>query len=289
MTPVTFKDKLLNYGVPPPMGAWEAVFAELTQSKELEPLAKKLFDFELAPPLHAWEGIRSFIEGKKEIPLKAKSGIIYKIMAAATILAVIIAGSLYLSQTNILKNKLSTTSSSVPDNKKTRSQEPLSESPSFAYKTGSPEITIASDGVATRARKNYKESNKSLQNTKIQDPLFVGNELGIMIAAKPIRNAKGEIIQDMEMMNNMGKKYISITGPNGQQTKISSKFLHMLLFINDDNDIDQVDSYFDKTFLESLIWRTKFQDWRNKILKTSLVPSSANFMDILEFKDLISQ
>ena len=133
-------------------------------------------------------------------------------------------------------------------------------------------------------------SGKELRNTKIQQSIFPGSELEIMIAAKPIRNANGEIIQNTQMkINHDDKQYISITGPNGQQTKISSKFLHLLLFINDDSDIDQVDGYFDKNFLESLIWKSRFQEWRNEIINTSFVPSLANFMDILEFKDLITK
>jgi hypothetical protein len=110
-----------------------------------------------------------------------------------------------------------------------------------------------------------------------------------MIAAKPIRNAKGEIIQNPRIINNPGSNYISITAPNGEQTKISSKFLHLLMFLNDANDIDQVDGYFDKNFLESLIWKSRFQEWRNEIINTSFGPSSTNFMDIFELKELITE
>lgn len=85
----------------------------------------------------------------------------------------------------------------------------------------------------------------------------------------------------------MGDNYISVTGPNGQQTKISSKFVNVLLYMNNDSNIEQFEGYFSKTFLESLVWKSKFQDWRNKILQTSLIPSADNFMDILELKDLI--
>ncbi|MEO5999051.1 MAG: hypothetical protein ABIN89_19915 [Chitinophagaceae bacterium] len=288
----TFRDKLRNYEVPPPAATWEAISTDLTQNAELLPISKKLFNYEVSPPPYTWNEIRNSLANKiektgKSPVLKGRFRHVYKIMAAAAILGLIVTAGLYLNRMNMFKSRLSVTQTKSPNNIEANPQPAETESAPLLDKSEKAEIVSPVADIPWKTRKSNKESNKILRNTKVKNPRFSGNEPGIMIAAKPIRNANGEIIQDTEIINNADDPYISITSPNGQQTKISSKFLHMLLFINDDSDIDEVDGYFDKTFLESLIWKARFQDWRDKIINTSLVPSSTNFMDILEFKNLI--
>lgn len=287
-----FKDKLLNYEVTPPIDAWAAIADELLTSNDLLPLSKKLSDYEVAPPVDAWTFISKSLLTETELP----SGVLatyfkiplFKVIAAAAILGVLITGGLYLSHLDLLKDTLAVTHIYKADSINGESE---TKSTATAPITDDSELSddpIIPVGVP-KARKSSATTGKELRNTKIQQTVLPRSEMEIMIAAKPIRNASGEIIQNHQITNYEDNQYISITGPNGQQTKISSKFLNMLLFINDDSDIDQVDGYFDKNFLESLIWKSRFQDWRNKIISTSFVPSSANFMDILEFKDLITK
>ena len=111
----------------------------------------------------------------------------------------------------------------------------------------------------------------------------------VNIPAKPIRDESGEIIQYISLAEGIASRYVSVTGPNGQQTKISSKFANLLLYLNDDNDTDENEGVFTRSFLESLLWKSRFQSWRNAISQTAYIPSSTNFMDILEFRDLILQ
>ncbi|MEJ7914218.1 MAG: hypothetical protein WKF70_13745, partial [Chitinophagaceae bacterium] len=150
--------------------------------------------------------------------------------------------------------------------------------------------TIASNFITRKEKKNsFGSGNKSLRKSIVKIASSIISARQISIAAKPIRNERGDIIQDMNLVSIAGNKYITITGPNGQQTKISSKFLNLLLYLNRDSDIQVFEGYFDKNFLESLIWKSRFDDWRKKIIQTSFSPSSTNFMDILEFKDLINE
>lgn len=287
----TYKDKIISFEVQPPPVAWDYISEELIANKELLPISNKLFNYEVDPPLNAWSTIITSL--KKEDRTTENFSIIKRknrflsYTAAAAILGIIVVGIQYFNNVNVLKNQLTTSHTLITNYKKAQTEAPVVKSLPLISKPDAEGIMEAPAVTTYKTNKNFTKNNKVLQNTKVKISLFPSNELQIIIAAKPIRNANGIIIQNSEIVNNPGSKYISITGPNGQQTKISSKFLHMLLFINDDSDIDEVDGYFDKNFLESLIWKSRFQDWRNEIINTSFVPSSTNFMDILDFKDLI--
>jgi hypothetical protein len=287
----TYKDKVTSFEVQPPLVAWDYISEELIANKELLAISNKLFNYEVDPPLNTWSTIITSLK-KEDRAIKKFSIIKQKnrflsYTAAAAIVGIIVVGLLFFNNVNVLKNQLTTSHTFITNYKKAQTEDPIVKSLPLISIPDAEEIMEAPAVTTYKTNKNFTKNNKVLQNTKVKNSLFHGNELQIIIASKPIRNANGIIIQDPEIINNPGSKYISITGPNGQQTKISSKFLHMLLFINDDSDIDEVDGYFDKNFLESLIWKSRFQDWRNEIINTSFVPSSTNFMDILDFKDLI--
>ena len=288
----TYKDTLISFEVQPPLAVWNYISEELITNKELLTISNKLFDYEVDPPLDAWSTIITSLKKEDKTPgnfllIKRKNRLLSYTVAAAAVLGIIVIGILYFYNVDVIKNKLATSHTPNTNYQKAQSEEPIAKSLPLISKPDAEEIMEAPPVTTYKTNKNFTKNNKVLQNTIVRNSLFPGNELKIIIAAKPIRNAKGIIIQNPEIVNNSGSKYISITGPNGQQTKISSKFLHMLLFINDDSDIDEVDGYFDKNFLESLIWKSRFQAWRNEIINTSFVPSSTNFMDILDFKDLI--
>lgn len=163
------------------------------------------------------------------------------------------------------------------------------ESPSSISPESEPsrQLMASAYPVQKNKRPPAKKNDKALRNATINTGHSFGTELAIMIAAKPIRNKKGDIIQDVNLMKPHGKKYINVTGPNGQPTRISSKFLNVLLYMNDDSNIESYEGYFDKSFIESLVWKTRFEEWRKKIIQTSFIPASTNYLDILELKDFI--
>lgn len=298
--PEQLKNKLFNYEVPPPPGAWKEVATELVNTNEFLPLSRKMYDFEVTPPAAAWKSIASLLDNHdetiNETPVKSIPRRVNHIMAAAAIFGILLMGSLYILYNNSSRRQMSDVQKNLKNltngDQKNKQTEPIAPSPNtnlpkLDYKQNPAVASLASDFITRKEKKNYSRgNNKSLRNTivNIAHSLI---EPTITIAAKPIRNEKGDIIQDMRLVNVTENKYISVTGPNGQQTKISAKFMNLLLYLNGDSDIEEFDGYFDKNFLESLIWKSRFEDWRKKIIETTFSPSSTNFMDILEFKDLI--
>lgn len=288
------KYKLQSYEAAPPSDAWDNVRMELAEVNELLPVSQKLYDFEVAPPDLSWQvisaALNQVIAQPHEAPVKKLNRRIFTMVAAAAVLGVILLGSLYLVNNISSKSRFSDIQPDSPGNNENKtSTPPIVLPPSKRDNSIGQQMNASiSDNIINKQKnKLNKDTGKILRNTIIKSVRSFGSDLGIIIQPKPIRNERGYIIQNLNLMNLGGNDYISITGPNGQQTKISAKFLNVLLYMNDDSNIEQFEGYFSKTFMESLIWKSRFKEWRNKLIQTSLIPSPDNFMDILAFKDLI--
>jgi hypothetical protein len=83
------------------------------------------------------------------------------------------------------------------------------------------------------------------------------------------------------------KKYIIVTGPNGEQTRISAKFEKFIPYLNAGANKDE---YLNPVFFESTMWKIVFDNWRSRLLSNaSFAPSGGNFLDIFELKKLIEE
>lgn len=107
------------------------------------------------------------------------------------------------------------------------------------------------------------------------------------VAARPIRDSKGNIVLDKELIFTPDNNYIVVTGPNGEQTRISSKFLPMLSSLNGSTEGQD---YFTFFLNENSIWKLRFDQWRNKMLsQPSFIPTATNLVDLLELKDILQE
>lgn len=288
------KHKLYDYEVAPPPQVWGNLRQELDEVNDLILVSRKLYNFEVDPPEASWQVIAADLNQLnaqlQQAPVKKINKRLFTMVAAAAVLGVILLGSMYLVNNISSKSRFSGIQPDSPAD----SQNKMAK-PSTVLPQRKPDNSISqqmnasiSDHLSGKHKnKLSKDTDKILRNTIIKNVRSFGSELGVIIKPTPIRNERGYIIQNLNLMNLGRNDYISITGPNGQQTKISAKFLNVLLYMNDDSNIEQYEGYFSKTFMESLIWKSRFKEWRNKLIQTSIIPSPDNFMDILAFKDLI--
>lgn len=285
------KYKLQDYEAAPPPAAWDNVRQEIAEINELLPISQKLYNYEVSPPDTSWQAIladlNQAIADPHHAPVKKINKRVYTLVAAAAVLGVILLGSLYLVNNISSKSRLSGIKPDSPGNDKNKPSKPLTALPQDKGDKSISQQMNASISDNINNNKLNKDTDKILRNTIIKNVRSFGSELGVRIQPKLIRNESGYIIQNLNLMNLGGNEYISITGPNGQQTKISAKFLNVLLYMNDDSNTEQFEGYFSKNFMESLIWKSRFKEWRSKLIQTSIIPSPDNFMDILAFKDLI--
>lgn len=104
------KNKLEQFEVLPPPGVWDSIASELKDANPLLSLSQKMYDHELSPPTMAWNNIKSALPllpgGENEAPIRSIKKPLYKLTVAATILGVVLLGSLYLYNNNIIKKSL---------------------------------------------------------------------------------------------------------------------------------------------------------------------------------------
>lgn len=72
------------------------------------------------------------------------------------------------------------------------------------------------------------------------------------------------------------ERYIIVTNPNGQKTRISSKFT------------DYVGSIYQNTE-QNPDWSRKFSEWREIMQNKALTPATPNFLDVIEMSDFLEQ
>ena len=105
----------------------------------------------------------------------------------------------------------------------------------------------------------------------------------ISVTAPPIYDDNGNIIMDVNLVSAPDENYIIVTSPNGEQTKISRKFLKMLCMMNGGIDYNYMNA-------ENYQWKMRFEEWRSKLLQqASYIPTANNFLDIVDLKELLQE
>lgn len=278
------KQRFQDFSISPPPSVWEAIAGHLDAAHENSELADRIHSVSVEPPADSWDSIFSQLQAES-FRTASKSKLISGRMLgrAAVVAGVVLIGSLLFFMQGDRKETYK--AAVVASNTDDVSPETMPVAAKKRVKTSS--IPRISSLYSALTMKKKAPATRALSESVItEDPVAVP---AVNIPAKPIRDESGEIIQFISLAEGLTDRYVSVTGPNGQQTKISSKFANLLLYLNDDDDTDENEGVFTRSFLESLLWKSRFQSWRNAISQTGYIPSSTNFMDILEFRDLILQ
>ena len=307
------KHTLLNLEIPPPPGVWPDIAARLNTEFDAEevPVAQKMFDLSVTPPAAAWEQIAAHLPqqqiARKEGKLISLS--VRKTIAAAAMVMLTLGAWYFLDKTNNNEEHnvagKATTTSPVDKNATAHIRTPAADTEIGEQSAESPLVhkPIASLSVADAGIINAHYSNRSharrapwfdyqpiatsyagmddvqaVQFTETNSPA---------IEAPLIRDANGQVIMDKKLITSPDDCYITITSPNGEQTRISSKFLHIISTLNE--NVEPQD-YFDFMMQENSLWKIRFSEWKEKFMtQASLVPTATSFTDILELKDLLME
>ena len=297
--PVSLQNKLQQFEVAPPPEVWDKISRRLDEEfvTSDNQLAEKLENASIAAPAEAWEKISAELAGGANIEEQpAKVVFIYKrIAVAAIVIGLLLLGSLYFLTSNKPENNLVNT---VPQKTTPPSTGVKPEQPKLPD-TGNNALTANKEEPAQKVRKDVSRpiprprilaenipANEYPANPE-QAPLYdlhtVSALQPVSVSAPPLRDKKGNIILDASLISNPDDKYITVTGPNGKQTKISSKFLSCLGYINATPTSNDMDT-------RAIQCKTQFEEWRRKILaQPAFIPTANNFFDIFELKDLIQE
>ncbi len=146
--------------------------------------------------------------------------------------------------------------------------------------------------LVKKAIANLPEKNlTNPEPANFYSPAYVKGNAPIELAQMPkveftqmLQDVNGETPMDISLMN-APNSYISVTGPDGQSVKVSSKFSNLINLLNDKNPaaVENIDIIIS----ESAKWRSTFANWREKMTNNSIAPSISNFMDIIELSKML--
>jgi hypothetical protein len=298
---------LLNLESAPPPGVWENISARLNtefDATEIK-IAHKLYDWETAPPPGAWDHIAIALSVESASP-KAPSKLI-RLPFRKVAIAAIILGIVSVVTWNFLSSPASDpivqgdqTTPPGPSNNTTGNEDDITVQPSMPAIDASIGIRRRTTfNIARRANRplimavNYatgetpEEITSGIQHAGVTGLRAQSITSRNGIKAPPIKDAEGNIIMDYSLLTSGDNNYIIITCPNGEQTRISTKFLPMLNYLNAATEPAE---YFDVIMRENSVWKNRFSEWRSKLMQqASFIPTATNFLDILELRDMLEE
>jgi hypothetical protein len=297
----SLQQRLQQHAELPPPGAWNRIAARLDDeySPKDAKLSQKLEQASVEPPAQIWTNIVQELAPATAMPrTRVVRMLVRRTAYAAAVALLLIAASLYFlwpvsretRQTPALSGlrpapEKKGTDTAAPEPAATILQDTTAGSSSLA--NNAPETRTRSR-VRTGSRPNaeaqtvtYEPEADYIEEAHVFTPQPVRSVQPISVSAPPIRDSRGNIIMDLDVIREPGQPYITVTGPNGNQTKISTKFLNCLRYINGNISFSDMDR-------DAVECRTKFDHWRKKLLtEAAFMPSSDNFFDIFEMKEMI--
>jgi len=279
---------------------WEAISAEL--DRQFIPadavVAAKTEAIAIPPPPGAWQQIEQEL-GSRQKPVRPAPVIPIRLkrLAAAMVAAVIVAvAALYLTGRYRTGGQPSDTLLAKDDagiRAATPQPDPV-PSPAIRISSKPPASSIrrpARNNVYYAVQTNNSRNSRDewldlVGETCYTDLQTVQADQPVAVPCRPIRDECGNIVMDTHLIRKPGSSYIIVTGPNGDQTRISSKFLAFLSSLNSDSSAMEEEAGNDN----ELIWKKRFQSWRDKLLQEdSFIPAAGNFFDIFAMKEMLQE
>jgi hypothetical protein len=288
---VDLKTKMYNYESIPPSNVLANIFATLDKEDAQTPASftERMYNYQQQAPAGAWQNIITELDKSetKIVPLtnnkKNRRAIYFRMAAAASVIAVI-ATTIWLSSRNT-DNPISNDpiASVTPEIKQPVTAEIKKENTALP----------ASD---PQEKKLPQEKTIAQTTVKKTNPLPVDNAPAYVkgndvkdLAPDPVaankeklQNTTGETPNDITLMNTPNT-YISITGPDGQSVRVSSKFSNLLNELSTSDTKENIDLIIS----QSAQWRKTFTAWREKMTNNTVAPSFTNFLDIISLSEIL--
>jgi len=305
--PGSLQNKLQQFEITPPPNVWDKISRRLDEEFVVSDaqMSATLDDASITPPGGVWDRINAELNDEipvQETPRKVVP-LFVRIAVAAAVIGILFLAGLYFLHSN---NPGNTIVKTVPE--KTTPPAPVAEQQARKTPdTGTNEQVSANEATAPKLKRDAGRpipkprvatddmsvsSDETPSSTEYasnpeEAPLYdlqtVSALQPVSVSAPPLRDKKGNIILDASLISGPNDKYITVTGPNGKQTRISSKFLNCLSYINANLTANEVDT-------RAIQCKTQFEEWRKKILaQPAFIPTANNFFDIFELKDLLQE
>ncbi|HSB94609.1 MAG TPA: hypothetical protein VLC28_15910 [Flavitalea sp.] len=277
--------KLFNLEVTPPDNAWDSIESALNNEKA-KTLISRFNQYAVTPPPEIWEKIDSELSGKtgeraRVIPLNLR-----RLAAAAVFIGLLSTASWYYMQSGkegSLASKAAATSLIIPD---------LSDTQNQAFKPSNPDASPALQmeripntppviRLSKTSDQDIGDEQVTARNYSTSD--FQKNSTGeqaIFVNAPAIVGVDGRPVIDYQLLVSKDKNYVTVTSPNGQQTRISAKFLPVLSYLAGHSS----------TSLDTHEWKARIEQWKKRLLEDpDFIPAAGNFLDLPELTKVFDE
>lgn len=263
-------DHLYHLEVTPPTDIWKNISADLDH----QIIAEKLFDAEVSPPASVWRKIERSLYPKTRV-----ISIFKYAAAAAAVIGIAFVGNFFYQQQSLQQIEKDAQFLAETANPGIENITLFTTTTQNTYKpidksTSPEQNTISKPKFKPRPERVYLASNIIPEKVAIQkDPVHV--EL------RSFTDEEGGLVFNPNIIIDPNSNYLTITGPNGQQTRISSKFLPIITEINATKN--QRGFYRNYPIPESDSWRQRFSEWRKKLIQedSTKIPAT-NLIEILK-------
>ncbi|HEY4151674.1 MAG TPA: hypothetical protein VGM41_22195 [Chitinophagaceae bacterium] len=274
------KHKMQQWEVQPPPRCWDAIASRLDDVIPLP--SAKLYHLEIPPPPVTWNAITGALD--TPVPVKRLSSRPWRLAAAAIVL-LLLAGSTRWIGGRYFKKEVAAT------------KHPASQQAPVLHATNNlPVINDVQDdndedetadghtGFSSTAHKPSPAGNRSMRSAPVSiQPPHTEYPVTLNYASMPEDDRTMTNHLDPSLTDN---NYLVLTYPNGEVTKASVKMADALRYLYGENTTDETG---DKTINENSNWKKRLQEWRSKIMSSHFIPASANFLDIVDLKDLVEE
>jgi len=273
--------KMISYAVTPPATAWDTIAARLNDDEKYETLSARVLQWETFPPPQICSEVLNALDKQPNNRSASRTRRwVYRSAAAAVAVCILLVAwtVFYRDAVTVLVTKV-TAPVIQPAGKNNIS-------------TAAPDSTVTINPAAVSAgntrlavlKRGQSFTGASL-NENVLPYALVSNPETLhpvaIISAPSVAARKEDLLMTTRLSAN--GNYLMVEGADGKPTRISAKFSNLIGLLTDS---DEPETNLDKIQTNSS-WKERFREWRNKIRESSYIPASANFLDIMELKDLI--
>jgi hypothetical protein len=280
----------------PPPGIWDDICA-LLDNEAKSNWQTRLYNKEVVPPASVWAAITTVLDnnGARVIAMPAtRSGQkSYARLAAAAAVIIAIAGTVVWFLAG--RNTSTTVQPPVAVKKNTNTEVVRSAVAENADTATLPPTEVRPKQLlpVAMAKKQQKSPTTSVDDKAIPVLEYVKNNPISFLPEQPVLQNKrklpgsnGQVSTDIALMETPASTYISMSGPDGQSIRVSSKFANLIGYLGDGPVKEE---RLDIIIRESALWKATFKQWREKMINHAGVISVDNFMDIVEMGKLLNE
>jgi hypothetical protein len=287
-----FASRLAAYETFAPVSTQKNIF-DLLDAAEGDSFKHRLYSYAPAAPATAWPQIVTELDkaATKIIPFEPRTrqtgAAFLRVAAAITIIALLSVTVWLLKPGKDVNEVVNNTAIPKPFTGTPKNNTSAADLPATITPQKQDNNTVT---TATTPKEKNKSSEKNITGTA-----YVTNNDVIILAQNPaaaraekLQNSNGETPEDIALFNNgIANSYITITGPDGQAVRVSSKFAALVSYLSDNNPDAQEN--IEIIIKESAKWRATFALWRDKMTNNSIAPTPNNFMDIIELSNVLEE